>query len=163
METAENKPKAQSNTNVSFPEVNVSHVSLPKKITYKGNRNTVSVRVDKGLYLDFKSVAKRVYGSVCKPIEAFMATVIALDQLPEAYKSNTIVLNQTIQRNLTRERRNLHYESCSVGTCRDEAKFRVQFRGREFLVCANHRYDYWKLKGAVVVPFEQKLGEVGAQ
>ena len=142
METAENKPKAQSNTNVSFPEVNVSHVSLPKKITYKGNRNTVSVRVDKGLYLDFKSVAKRVYGSVCKPIEAFMATVIALDQLPEAYKINTVVLNQTIQRNLSRERRNVKYVQCERQPCTREAQFLVVWKGKQFKMCDSHAREY---------------------
>ena len=131
----------------------------------------MTVRVDDGLKKWFVSYSRAKFGSTCKAVESLMAALYQTEvvrQKDEVYRSNTdgerIVIGKIeIERNLTRERRNLRYESCSVGACRDEAKFRVQFRGREFLVCANHRYDYWKLKDAVVVLFEQKLGEVGAQ
>ena len=109
METAENKAKAQSNTNVYFPETEVNAVNMPRQVVSNSRRNIVSFRADESLYFAFKEVAKRKYGSVCKAFEAFMVGVVWLDKIPDVNKSSTIVLNQTIQRNLSRERRNLSY------------------------------------------------------
>ena len=135
-----------SSTNVSFCEGKVSSVNFPRKLVYDGGRNVVSIRVDKTLYLAFKIVAKRRFGSVCKPIEAFMAGVITLDKLPEAYLRNTVVLNQTIERNLTRERRNVTFVGCEVARCRGVAVGQVTWRGRPLLMCRKHFVEFKESK-----------------
>jgi hypothetical protein len=67
-------------------------------------RVVIGVRVDKELYLRFKSVSKRVFGSVCNPIESFMAAVVGLAE-NGVNPSNTIRIGKiVIERNL-RERR----------------------------------------------------------
>jgi hypothetical protein len=67
-------------------------------------RVVVGVRVDKELYLRFKSVSKRVFGSVCNPIESFMAAVVGLAE-SGVNPSNTVRIGKiVIERNL-RERR----------------------------------------------------------
>jgi hypothetical protein len=64
----------------------------------------VGVRVDKELYLRFKSVSKRIFGSVCNPIESFMAAVVGLAE-NGVNPSNTVRIGKiVIERNL-RERR----------------------------------------------------------
>lgn len=45
-----------------------------------GKRVVVGVRIDEKLYEAFKPVAKLVFGSVCRPVEAFMAAVVASNQ-----------------------------------------------------------------------------------
>lgn len=45
---------------------------------WNGKRKVVGIRVDETLYLAFKPIAQHVFGSVCRPIEAFMASVIAM-------------------------------------------------------------------------------------
>jgi len=67
-------------------------------------RVVVGIRVDKELYLRFKSVSKRVFGSVCNPIESFMAAVVGLAE-NGVNPSNTVRIGRVvIERNL-RERR----------------------------------------------------------
>jgi hypothetical protein len=139
-------PRKQQNsdsiTNVNIPDVNVNHVNMPRKIIYESRRSIASIRVDNSLYLDFKPIAKRRYGSVCKAFEAFMATVVALDKIPNVNISNTIVLNQKIERNLTRERRNLHFVQCERQPCKDVAEFVVVRKGKRFKMCATHAKEY---------------------
>jgi len=67
------------------------------------------IRVDESLYLAFKLVAMRVFGSVCRPVESFMATIVALGRHPPNF-GNTIEIEKiVIERNL-RERRRLVFE-----------------------------------------------------
>jgi hypothetical protein len=69
----------------------------------------VGVRVDESLYLAFKPVAMRIFGSVCHPIESFMATIVALDKHPANFGNTIAVEKIVIERNL-RERRRLVVE-----------------------------------------------------
>ncbi len=83
-------------------------VSYPSKL-YCGRRKVVGIRVDENLYNEFKPVAKRVFGSVCRPIEGFMASVVALDRMGANF-GNTIEVHEIkIERNL-RARRGLPVE-----------------------------------------------------
>jgi len=75
-----------------------------------GNRRVVvGIRVDEGLYNAFKPVAKRVFGSVCNPLEAFMAAVLATAQSGVNFGNTVEVGTIVIERNL-RERRRLVVE-----------------------------------------------------
>jgi len=71
-----------------------------------GRRKVVGIRVDENLYLAFKPVAMRVFGSVCRPVESFMATIVALDRHPANFGNTVEVGTIVIERNL-RERRRL--------------------------------------------------------
>jgi len=110
-----------SNTKVHFSEEHVpSYVS--------GVRKPISVRIDTGVYKKYKSIAKRLFGSVCKPVETNMIAQIELAE-KGVHFSNTIkpitIEKQTlvIERNLSRERRNLRElkaassEPSRVGKC----------------------------------------------
>lgn len=72
-------------------------------------RVVVSFRCDKKLYEAFKPVALANYGSVCRPIESFMATVVATNQPTNelgVYPRNTIEIGKVvIERNLRTRRR----------------------------------------------------------
>lgn len=58
----------------SKTKVHSSKKGANKYIT--GVREPISIRIDKGLYKRFKQLAKRVYGSVCKPVEIHMISFI---------------------------------------------------------------------------------------
>jgi hypothetical protein len=143
------KTKQTSNdsiTNVSFSDANVNHVNIAKKIVYNGRYNTLSFRGNKNLYLAFKTAAKHRYGSVCKAFEAFMVSVVALDQIPNVNISNTVEIKQIVHRNLSKERRNLTYVACEVKDCDVEAVAFVPYKGRSLNMCAKHAAEYGKLK-----------------
>jgi len=69
-------------------------------------RVVMGVRVDSELKKRFKLVAKRVFGSVCNPIEAFMATVVSCAESEVNFGNTVEVGTIVIERNL-RPRRNL--------------------------------------------------------
>lgn len=71
-----------------------------------GNRRIlVGIRVDEGLYSVFKPIAQRVFGSVCRPIEAFMACIVATAKEGVNF-GNTIEIGKlVIERNLRSRRR----------------------------------------------------------
>jgi len=81
-----------------------------------GKRLSISIRQNEKLYKEFKPLAQRLYGSVCKAIEAFEASVVlANDQ--KVHFSHTLanvkpinIGKIVIERNLSRERRNLEIE-----------------------------------------------------
>jgi hypothetical protein len=140
------EPNNDSNTNVSFGEVKVSYVSLPKKTVYNGKRNVACIRVDETLYNAFKEVAKRKYGSVCKPVEAFMAGVVALDKLPNVSLCNTVEIKQIVHRNLGHERRNVSFVRCERVPCDGVAEFLVVWKGKPFKMCGHHADEYRGIK-----------------
>jgi len=79
-------------------------VSYPKSL-FSGRRKVVGIRIDENLYSAFKPIAKRVFGSVCRPIESFMASVVALDNVGANF-GNTIKVHEIkIERNLRARRR----------------------------------------------------------
>ena len=72
-----------------------------------GNRRVVAgVRVDEGLYSAFKPVAKRIFGSTCRAVEAFMATIVACSGEAVNFGQTVEVKEIRIERNL-RARRGL--------------------------------------------------------
>ena len=76
-----------------------------------GARKVVGIRCDITLYNAFKPVARRVFGSVCRPIESFMASVVGLDREGDVNFGNTFEVGKiVIERNL-RSRRKLVVET----------------------------------------------------
>jgi len=73
-------------------------------------RVVMGVRVDSELKKRFKLVAKRVFGSVCNPIESFMATVVSCAESGVNFGNTVEVGTIVIERNL-RERRRLGVEN----------------------------------------------------
>lgn len=77
---------------------------------WSGRRVVVGIRCDEKLYAAFKPVARRVFGSVCNPIESFMASVIGLANTDNVNFGNTVEIGKlVIERNL-RSRRKLVVE-----------------------------------------------------
>ena len=72
-------------------------------------RVVMGVRVDSELKKRFKQVAKRVFGSVCNPIESFMATVVSCAESKVNFGNTVEVGTIVIERNL-KERRKLIVE-----------------------------------------------------
>jgi len=72
-------------------------------------RVVMAVRVDSELKKQFIPVAKRVFGSVCNPIESFMAAILACQKMAVNF-GNTVTIDKiVIERNL-RPRRKLEFE-----------------------------------------------------
>jgi hypothetical protein len=69
----------------------------------------MGVRVDSEFKKRFNLVAKRVFGSVCNPIESFMATVVSCAESGVNFGNTIEVGTIVIERNL-RERRSLVVE-----------------------------------------------------
>lgn len=105
------KIEEDSITKASFHEAHVN-----KCLT--GVRKPVCVRIDSGLYLAFKPVAKGIYGSVCNAIETYMAALILTANNPASIcntKGASInIENIVIERNL-RERRKLELKDDTIG------------------------------------------------
>jgi len=102
-----------------------------------GNRRkVVGIRVDEELYNRFKPVAKRVFGSVCNPIECFMASVIAMAETHVNFGNTVEIGKLVIERNL-RARRHMVVDEFYEGVERVEPKV-VQRKERK-------RPDYSKM------------------
>ena len=77
------KPKIKQRHKLSHKQTNlcsITGVNPPRTHgfgVWGGERVVVGVRIDNNLYEAFKPVAKAVFGSVCRPLEAFMATVVS--------------------------------------------------------------------------------------
>jgi len=110
---------------------------------WKGNRKVVGIRIDEDLYLAFKPVAKRVFGSVCRPVEAFMASVIAMAKTGVNF-GNTITIEGGlhVERNL-RPRRRLVVDGpdqCTIALCKKIAVGSGVYllRAEEYKLCVRH-------------------------
>jgi len=89
-------------------------VHFSKKSAYKymsGERKPISIRIDTGLYSVFKSVSKRVFGSTCKAVEVYMITLIETAENGVHFcntdETRVVIEKLIIERNLSKERRNL--------------------------------------------------------
>jgi hypothetical protein len=121
-----------------------------------GNRRTVwSCRCDEKLAKAFNRVAIAKFGSICNPVECFMATVVGVynaEQILGVNPSLTIDIGEIkIERNL-RERRKMTKTAtveteteteetpvCGYVKCNKHAVARGLFRGkREYLLCEDH-------------------------
>lgn len=112
-----------------------------------GARKVVGIRIDENLYKAFKPVARRVFGSVCRPIEAFMASVLTMQAEGNVNFGNTVEIGKlVIERNLRSRRRLVveeeteitHTVTCSW--CHKPAVNAVQNRdtGRSAYACEFH-------------------------
>jgi hypothetical protein len=100
-----NNPK----TNDSMTKEHFLENAVYKYMT--GQREPITIRIDKGLYSAFKPLAKRVYGSVCRAAEVYMVSfILAVES--GVYFSNTDrpinIEKIVIERNL-KPRRNLAF------------------------------------------------------
>lgn len=103
-------PKQIPNTPLVYDTTKVSY----SKSLFSGRRKVIGIRIDENLYLAFKPIAKRVFGSVCRPIESFMASVVALDQTGANF-GNTIQVHEIkIERNLRTRRQLVVEEEVSI-------------------------------------------------
>jgi len=109
-QSVQNRPnKTCSNGDEDKHNANSSTKVSTSSQLFCGRRKVVGIRVDESLYLAFKPVAMRVFGSVCRPVESFMATIVALDRHPANFSNTIEVKKIVIERNL-RERRKLVVE-----------------------------------------------------
>lgn len=101
------KKKMIPNTPLCYDSITVVNRKPRHGVGVWGNRRVVAgVRVDEGLYLAFKPIAKRVFGSTCRAVEAFMAAVVACNNNAVNF-GNSVEINEVIiERNL-RARRSL--------------------------------------------------------
>ena len=112
-------------------------------------RKVISIRVDSGLYKAFKPIAKAFFGSVCRPIEAFMASIITCNNKEVSF-GNTIKIEKLhIERNF-KPRRKLKYESCEGKSCKEVPEFHVERSNGQILnlcqKCLNEyqKNSYWQ-------------------
>ncbi|MDH5770782.1 MAG: hypothetical protein OEZ25_05815 [Candidatus Bathyarchaeota archaeon] len=114
LEQTENKsfaqPKAKTTKTKQPSKTNVNPKRGHGVGCWNGRRKLVGIRVDENLYKAFKPVAKRVFGSVCRPIEAYMVSVLTLQQKGVNFGNTIRIEKQIIERNL-RPRRKLEYTS----------------------------------------------------
>ena len=120
-------------------------------------RVTWSIRVDEGIKKAFKPYAKRVFGSICLPIECICAGLMsAHTQAEEAgvHLGQTVdidVATINIQRGL-RPRRRLEVDVCGFKGCNEHAMKVGTWRGnRRFPLCQQHvaeaerKPDEWEI------------------
>ena len=107
-----------------------------------GNKRiVVGIRIDEKLYKAFKPVAKRVFGSTCRAIEAYMVSILATQKADVNICSTVKIEKIVIERNL-RARRALVVEKpneCGYANCHNIAVGSGIYRGdREFQLCEKH-------------------------
>jgi hypothetical protein len=83
-------------------------VNYPQNVL-SGVRKTFGFKCDTGLAEAFKPVAKRYFGSVCRPLECFMLAVLGLQKEQVNFGQTVRIENLHIERNL-RSRRKLVVE-----------------------------------------------------
>lgn len=106
------KPEKTSTQSDSITGVNPSR---SHGVGVWGNRRVVvGIRVDEGLYSAFKPVAQSVFGSTCRAIEAFMATIVACSSEGVNFGKTIEIGKLVIERNLRARRRLVVEEEVEV-------------------------------------------------
>lgn len=120
---------------------------------WNGPRVTWSIRVDEGIKQAFKPYAKRVFGSICLPIETLCAGLMEAHLRGEeagVHLGKTVDINVdniTIHRGL-RPRRRLEVDICGFKGCNEVAVAVGRWRGkRMFLLCEQHLSKAEKMSG----------------
>jgi hypothetical protein len=124
---------------------------------WNGRRKLVGIRVDEDLYKAFKPVAKRVFGSVCRPIESFMVSILALQESGVNFGSTIKIEKQIIERNL-RPRRKLEYEvevedvdCCGLcGRAFDNVSYKVEYVSHMFAHLCPECFKAQRQRGVVL-------------
>jgi len=108
---------------------------------WNNRRVVIGVRVDEELYSAFKPVAKRYFGSVCRAIEAYMASVLAVANEGVNFGETVRIENLHVERNL-RPRRKLDADACGFRGCNDSVVAVGVWRGKNKLpLCDKHRRE----------------------
>jgi hypothetical protein len=70
--------KTFAKTQVGEPDSKTKvHISEGQVPNYVGGvREPITVRIDRGVYKEYKPLAKRIYGSTCKVVETHMISLI---------------------------------------------------------------------------------------
>jgi len=123
----------------------VTDASALQKV-FSGVRKPIGVRVDTGLYSAVKPVLLAKYGSICRPIEAFLVAHLAIAVDPASTSNTVKIENLWIQRNL-RSRRKLAVKEgfglCGFKGCGALAVASGVWlpRKEEYALCKKHRLE----------------------
>jgi len=125
---------------------------------WNNERKPHTIRIDDKLFKTFKPVAIANYGSVCRPIEAFMASVISTHPTAEelrVHPSNTIEIGKLVIERNVRARRALVEETevtetvtvCGHVDCKEVAVGSGVWRKKKepIPLCADHYKEAEKL------------------
>jgi hypothetical protein len=144
-----------SKTKVHFLEGRV-----PSYVT--GEREPITVRIDRCVYKEYKPLAKHIYGSTCKAVETHMISLIEVAKTGVYFSHTEKAINIekiVIERNLGKERRHLRdQESGSElsevekGRCwfcgkRSIGLFRYRVDGRVLGLCGFHSDEFVNRQG----------------
>jgi len=116
-------------------------VNYPQNIL-SGIRKTFGFKCDTGLAEAFKPVAKRYFGSICRPLECFMLAVLALQKERVNFGETVNIENLNVLRNL-RSRRRLVVEEETEVMVVEGSKDRCAVCGRPSYVRGIRRDDSW--------------------
>ena len=116
---------------------------------WNGPRKVIGFRGDKTLYLAFKPVAKRSFGSVCRALEAFMVAVLGCHNEAVNFGNTVTIDKLNVVRNL-RPRRKLEYDPCNVRGCKESGELTVVWEDQEYWMCRRHAEEYMSRHGATV-------------
>lgn len=118
---------SNSSTGVNYPQSVLS-----------GVRKTFGFKCDTGLAEAFKPVAKRYFGSICRPLECFMIAVLALQKEQVNFGETITIENLNVERNL-RPRRRLVVDVCGFRGCNEPAVAVGVWREKQKLpLCEGH-------------------------
>lgn len=155
--TTTQTPEPDSKTKVHFSEGRVpSYVS--------GVREPITVRIDRGVYKEYKPLAKRIYGSTCKAVETHMISLIEVAKTGVYFSHTEKSINIekiVIERNLGKERRHFRegvgsgsgQAEVDDGRCwfcgkRSIGLFKYRVDGRVFPLCGFHSDEFVNRQGS---------------
>jgi len=119
------------------PDDSATGVNYPQSVL-SGVRKTFGFKCDTGLAEAFKPVAKRYFGSICRPLECFMIAVLALQKEQVNFGETIRIENLNVERNL-RPRRKLVVNVCGFKDCKEPAVAVGMWQNKkEFLLCKRH-------------------------
>jgi len=117
-----------------------TRVNYPQS-AFTGVRKTFGFKCDTGLAEAFKPVAKRYFGSVCRPLECFMIAVLTLQKERVNFGETVRIENLHVERSL-RPRRKLVVDTCGVRGCKEPAVAVGVWRAKnELQLCDKHRRE----------------------
>jgi len=127
-----NEEKQPPNVNDSTTKGN-----YPQSVL-SGVRKTFGFKCDTGLAEAFKPVAKRYFGSICRPLECFMIAVLALQKEQVNFGETVRIENLNVERNF-RPRRKLVVDVCGFRGCEEPAIAVGVWRNKkQFPLCKRH-------------------------
>lgn len=143
----------------------ITNVHFSERGAYKyisGQRDPISIRIDRGLYKHFKPLAKRVYGSVCRAIEVYITTLIEtvengvhISNTEKPIKIDKIVIERNLRSRRKLELKGDNDQICGFKGCNKKAVARGVYHHsaglkecEEFLLCDKHLLEAEKQNSA---------------